>query len=349
MKIVAQRTFTPFDNRSDGGNASLSPTTQKSIMPSNNTPTIQDILDGTTKITDVYPHAGGDWSPGKDIDKSYRENADDYKRESRDLDIISNMLNRTEKYQQKWKVKIPGGSKTFMSFDMAGQYIRSRGQPFSYVSRIAQKANDESARMNIISASLDKVLMTESIDSQRGMRETGSCFCVSPTYFITCAHSVKKYNKKENVGEEYFNGTGMSLIHNGIRNNAVLIAVDPIKDIALLKCNIETQPLQLDPEMMQGQNVIVIGSPQGYENHVSEGIVGSLNRKVYFHKGAPEYMFVDLSVFPGNSGGPVIKVDNGKVIGMVTLIVSSAGNYGLNAALPSPDVIDFCRRNIKGF
>jgi S1-C subfamily serine protease len=349
MKI-AQRTFTPFDNRGDRDMASLSPATQKSVQPFNNVPTIQDILNGTTKITDVYPHAGGDWSPGEDVDKSYKEKGDEYKREVRDEDIINKMLDRGERQQQQWKLKIPGGSKLFMSFDLARQYLRNRNLPFSYVSRIAQKTpNDETKRISVIAEAITKVFMVEAIDFQKGVKETGSAFCVYPTYFITCAHAIRKYNKRDNVGEEFFKGATINLVHEGMRHNAVLMAIDSQKDMALLKCNIDIEPLALDSETVAGHDIIAIGSPQGYENNVSEGIVGSLNRQVYFHAGAPKYMFVDLAVFPGNSGGPVIKTDNGAVAGMVSLIVSSSGTYGLNAALPSSYIIDFCKRNIKGF
>ena len=36
--------FTPFDNRSDNGQPSIGPTTQKSVIPTNNVHTIQDVL-----------------------------------------------------------------------------------------------------------------------------------------------------------------------------------------------------------------------------------------------------------------------------------------------------------------
>lgn len=81
-------------------------------------------------------------------------------------------------------------------------------------------------------------------------------------------------------------------------------------------------------------DVIAVGSPKGYENNVSESIVGGKDRIVFFFEGAPEYIFTDAQVLPGNSGGPLIELDTGTVINMMSLIIPAEGLYGLNAALP---------------
>ena len=350
MKITAYRSSMPFDNRMDSG-PSISPTTDKSIMPFLNVPTIQDIIENKINLKDYNPHAGGSWADGEDVDKSYKEEGDDYKREVRDLEILQFMTENRVKSPQTWAVKLPGGSKNFMSFELARQYTREHGLPFSYVRRIAQNTmnNQEQQRIDTIADSLEKTLMVESINVNQGVRDTGSAFCVSPTYFITCAHVIRSYNKNQEIGTGYFADSMVYLVYGDQKKEALLINVDPKLDIALLKCNIDIEPLKIDPSVEIGKDIIAIGSPHGYENNVSNGIIGSLGRKVYFYEGAPDYMFVDLSVFPGNSGGPVIQVDNGHIVGMVTLIVAAEGNYGLNAALPSSYIIDFCRRNIKGF
>lgn len=351
MQILSYRSTMPFDNRGSDGSPSISPTTQKSVMPFNNVPTVQDIIEHKIDLRDYSPHSGGDWAPGKDVDKSYKEEGDDYKRKERDLSILNFMTEVREKNPQKWMVKIPGGSKTFMSFDLARQYIRDKKMPFSYVRRIAQQIVNpqEQLRVDVIADSLEKTFMVESINMSQGVRDSGSAFCISPTYFLTCAHVIRGYNKNKEVGLDYFSDSMVSLIYGNQKIEAHVVDIDPKLDMALLKSNLDADPLKIDMSIEIGKDIIVIGSPHGYENNVSTGTVGALGRKVYFYKGAPDYMFVDLSVFPGNSGGPVIRVDNGKVVGMVTLIVADAGGYGLNAALPSSYIIDFCRKNIKGF
>jgi len=343
----------PFDNRGEDGLPSISPSTSRGVMPFNNVPTIQDLMRGNIKIQDYNPHSQGDWAPGEDVDKSYREKGDDYKRRERDVEILSALLGNQFITPQKWMVKVPGGTKTFMSFELARKYTREKNIPFSHVQRVAQNKKDslssEQSRIDVIANSINKTLMVQSINVSRGVIGTGSAFCVAPTYFITCAHVLNHYNKNENIGEDYFFQSKISLIQRGQKTEAFVIKVDPKLDIALLKCNIDAEPFKIDLEILTGMDIIVIGSPHSYENNVSIGTVGSMERKIYFYKGAPEYMFVDLSVFSGNSGGPVIKVDSGKVIGMVTLIVAEDGGYGLNAALPSHYILKFCSQNIKGF
>ena len=66
MKYYKQaRTFLPEILAPGTG---LSPTTDKSVVPTNNVYTIQDVLDGR-KYT--LPGGGGDWSSGEDVSKSY--------------------------------------------------------------------------------------------------------------------------------------------------------------------------------------------------------------------------------------------------------------------------------------
>jgi len=344
MKI-AQRTSMPFDDR-----GSISPPTSKSVPPFNNVPTIEDIINGDISIRDYYPNAGGEWSPGQDTSKSYKEEGNDYKRVEKDWGILNKLLDGGERSNQKWKVRVPGGFRTFMSFDLAQQYIRSRNIPFSYVQRVAQKNTSEDTRIETIAESINKCVMVESLDYKNGLSETGSSFCVFPNHFLTCAHVIKKYNKNEEVDISHFDGAIVNLIQFGTRYKASVIAIDPKKDMAIVRCDdINVGVMKIDTNFIIGEEVVTIGSPHGFENNVSAGVLGSLNRKLFFYKGAPDYMFVDLAVFPGNSGGPVISSSTGGVIGIVTLIVSEEGEYGLNAALPSTHINDFCMKNIKGF
>lgn len=351
MKIIAQRTSMPFDNRGLTGSPYLSMPTQKSVPPFNNVPTIQDITNHTTNIRDVYPHAGGDWSPGEDSSKSYREKGDDYKRQDKDAQIIANMLDKGREPQQQWKVKVKGGSKSFISLNLAEKYLRDNNLPFSYIARVAQvKQNTQDDRVDVIADSLNKTFMVESINTTRGIKEVGSSFCIAPYYFLTCAHVIRSYNKNAEIKSETFLNATVNLVRGDTKYKAIVIAADPKLDMALLRCNIDTTPLEIESNIQIGEDIIAIGSPHGYENNVSTGTLGSIGRKVYFYNGAPEYMFIDLAVFPGVSGGPVIKVSNGKVVGIVTLIVSSGvGNYGLNAALPASYIESFISKNIPNY
>ena len=139
------------------------------------------------------------------------------------------------------------------------------------------------------------------------------------------------------------------MIKNDRRIRAEVVKIDLALDLAILKIESDIEPFNLMGESMVGEEIIVIGSPHGYENNVSMGIVGGVDRIVYTYPKAPHYTFVDASIMPGNSGGPVIN-GQGQVIGIVTLIVSGEeGGYGLNAVLPSSYVREFSKNNIEGY
>jgi len=319
-------------------------------MPFNNVTTIQDILDGRVNIEDVYPHTRGNWAPGQDVDKSYKDTGDDYKRKERDESILRNMFDRTDKTYQRWKLKIPGGSKSFVSFELAQKYVREKGIPFKYLSRVAQRMDSEKNRVGLIADSINKVFLVESINSIEGVKETGSAFCVAPGKFITCAHVIQRYNKgaiSESSKAAFGQGIIINLIQEGRSYKAQLIDVNLNNDLALVQADINTDPVEINGQPNIGEDIVIIGSPHGYENNVSTGTIGGLNRKIYSYEGAPPYIFIDAAVFPGSSGGPVIRVDDGKVVGMITLIVSAEGGYGLNAALPSIYIEEFIGKENK--
>jgi len=337
--------FTPFDNRNENGQPSIGPATKKSVLPTNNVHTIQDVLNGNRY---KVPGAGGDWGDGENAQPgSYKSEGADYKRQERDMSIINNMLRDRPSIQEIWRVKVPGGSKDFMSFSVAQGYVaklKDKGIRSTYVTRVAQVDN----KARVIASSVEKTFMVESINIGEGVKETGAAFCVAPNYFITCAHVIKNYDKNNIANDGNRMDDVFVNIHFGDTiKRATVVDVDLQMDIALLQCDIDVDSFVLDIAPSVGQDVLAIGSPHGYENNVSSGIVGSLDRKVYDYKGAPNYMFADMSIFPGNSGGPVVDEKNGKVVGMVTLIVSSIGGFGLNACLPSKYIQEFCSRTIK--
>lgn len=313
-------------------------------MPFNNVTTIQDILEG--KKYDSL-HGGGSWSTGEDVDKSYVSEGNDYKRMERDLDIFKKLSEPIMEQGEKWKVRMPGGSRTFISFDLAQKFkeeLKNKGIKAAWVTRVAQNN-----RLSVIADVMRKCFMLESIDVIKGVKETGSCFCIHPNVFLTCAHVIKKYNKNIKIDAEGFYTTTLSIVHEGIARPAKLMAVDPLLDIAIIQSDIAIEPLKFAASYLVGENIVAIGSPHGYENNVSSGIIGSLDRSVYAYQGAPKYMFVDLSIFSGSSGGVVVKESSGEVVGMVTLVVAEEGEYGLNAALPLKYMYEFCVKNIDGF
>lgn len=362
MKITLlkeARTFLPEIMAPGTG---LSPATERSVLPTANVITIQDILNGKQY---KLPGAGGDWSSGEDTQKDYNVESDDYKRQERDIELIQKMLNHQGEHKEElWEVRVPGGKKTFVSQNAANEYkqkLEQKGLPVKWVTRkkMAQveaqiEKDTGNDKVELVAEALKKTFMVESINMQEGMKLNGSAFCVAPNYFLTCAHVVKKYNKnlqKKLDSDEISATIQLSLIQLGQKYPAKLITIDAINDIAIISCDtssLKIIPFTLNSEILVGEDVLAVGSPHGYENNTSFGTVGSLGRKIYGYEGAPEYMFIDAAAFNGNSGGPIIKQSDGSVIGMLTAIVSANGDYGLNAGLPAEILRNFCIMNKIG-
>ncbi|MEK6933434.1 MAG: trypsin-like peptidase domain-containing protein [Nanoarchaeota archaeon] len=108
---------------------------------------------------------------------------------------------------------------------------------------------------------------------------------------------------------------------------AKLIGSDINRDIALLKIEGEFNSLDLgDSDNVQpGRKVIAIGNPLGLSFTVTQGIVSAVDRDG--PNGAQEYIQTDVSLNPGNSGGPLIDI-NGEVIGINNFKVGGAESLG---------------------
>jgi serine protease Do len=82
-----------------------------------------------------------------------------------------------------------------------------------------------------------------------------------------------------------------------------------------------------------GQWVVAMGSPFGFENSVTAGIVSAKSRSLPGDGYVP-FIQTDVAVNPGNSGGPLFDLD-GNVVGINSQIYSQSGGYmGLSFAIP---------------
>ena len=153
----------------------------------------------------------------------------------------------------------------------------------------------------------------------------GSGFVISGDgYILTNAHVVdaaEEINVKLNDKREF---------------KAKVIGADRRTDIALLK--IEASGLQAvrfgDPNRLRvGEWVVAIGSPFGFENTVTAGIVSAKGRSLPQENFVP-FIQTDVAVNPGNSGGPLFNL-RGEVVGINSQIYSRTGGFmGLSFAIP---------------
>ncbi len=88
-----------------------------------------------------------------------------------------------------------------------------------------------------------------------------------------------------------------------------------------------------DPQALKaGEWVIAIGSPFGFENSVTAGIVSATARSLA--DAYTPYIQTDVAVNPGNSGGPLFNLQ-GEVVGINSQIYSRTGGYqGVSFAIP---------------
>jgi len=117
---------------------------------------------------------------------------------------------------------------------------------------------------------------------------------------------------------------------------AKVIGADERTDVALLKIDatgLPTVKLGKSATLQPGEWVAAIGSPFGFENTITAGIVSATGRSLPAETYVP-FIQTDVAVNPGNSGGPLINLA-GEVVGVNSMIYSQTGGYmGVSFAIP---------------
>jgi tetratricopeptide (TPR) repeat protein len=159
------------------------------------------------------------------------------------------------------------------------------------------------------------------------------------------------YNQE---GKQIGQGTGFFVAQNGdvISNRHVLqtasrskikllsgeeypvkrvVAEDSEGDLIRISVDIPEEkvvPLTISPNFPRvGEKVVVIGTPLGLDQTVSEGIVSAIREIPGFGK----IMQMTAPISPGSSGSPVLNME-GEVIGVATFLILAGQN--LNFAIP---------------
>ena len=162
-------------------------------------------------------------------------------------------------------------------------------------------------------------------------RSLGSGFVISGDGFIlTNAHVVNNADEitvKLNDKREF---------------KARVIGADARTDVALLK--IEATGLFAvrfgdSNKLKVGEWVLAIGSPFGFDNTVTAGIVSAKGRNLPQENFVP-FIQTDVAINPGNSGGPLFNM-RGEVVGINSQIYSRTGTFmGLSFAIPIDVAMD---------
>jgi serine protease Do len=124
---------------------------------------------------------------------------------------------------------------------------------------------------------------------------------------------------------------------------AKVIGADKRTDVALIKIE-PSAPLPAvkfgSPERLRvGEWVVAIGSPFGFDNTVTAGIVSAKGRSLPQENFVP-FIQTDVAINPGNSGGPLFNM-RGEVVGVNSQIYSRTGGFmGLSFAIPIDVALD---------
>ena len=117
---------------------------------------------------------------------------------------------------------------------------------------------------------------------------------------------------------------------------AKVLGSDKRTDVALIKIEARNLPVARlgdSSRLKVGEWVVAIGSPFGFENTVTAGIVSATGRSLA-HENYVPFIQTDVAINPGNSGGPLFNM-KGEVIGINSQIFSrSGGSMGLSFAIP---------------
>ena len=153
----------------------------------------------------------------------------------------------------------------------------------------------------------------------------GTGFIVSQQgHIITCAHVLS--------------GDRIQIISEcGERQSVFVLGKDENCDLAMLCLGRASEPPLIfanPPTIVEGQTIFALGHPLGLDFTVSRGIISNRQRI----RGGIGFLQTDVSLNPGNSGGPLIN-EQGEVIGVASQVLE--GGHGLGFAIALQHIFSF--------
>ncbi|MDT8296718.1 MAG: trypsin-like peptidase domain-containing protein, partial [Spirochaetaceae bacterium] len=135
-----------------------------------------------------------------------------------------------------------------------------------------------------------------------------------------------------------------------------LVTAQPVgsdlrKDLAVLSFQAPESPLAVMPladsdRLYVGDLVLAVGSPYGYAQSVSSGIVSALGRRDGPGENINDFIQTDAAINQGNSGGALVNI-RGELVGINTFITTpNRGSIGLGFAIPVNNVASSVRQII---
>jgi serine protease Do len=230
-----------------------------------------------------------------------------------------------------------------------------RNAPASF-SDVAKKVSDEVVNIQVVvTTQIGGMQRFQYYENPWGQQE-GSPYDFFEKFF---GDSVPREYQKSSLGSGFIIGEdGYIVTNNHVVENAdeikvklksgneypaTVVGLDSSTDIALIKIEpketLKVAELGDSEALNVGDWVVAVGSPFGYEQTITAGIISA--KGLVIGAGAyDDFLQTDASINPGNSGGPLIDM-NGKVVGINTAIVDIG--TGIGFAIPinmAKNVID---------
>ena len=163
-------------------------------------------------------------------------------------------------------------------------------------------------------------------DEAQRASSLGSGVIVSPSGYVLTNHHVVEAADEIEV-----------TLADGKKLLAKVVGNDPDTDLAVLRLDAENLPaitFGSSEALRVGDVVLAIGSPFGFSQTVTSGIVSALGRTGLGINTFENFIQTDAAINPGNSGGALIDA-SGNLIGINTAIFSpSGGSMGIGFAIP---------------
>lgn len=163
---------------------------------------------------------------------------------------------------------------------------------------------------------------------ERRVRGIGSGIIIDRTgHILTNNHVIAEADKIR-----------VELAEKGRIFEAEIVGRDPNTDLAVIKLIDAPSDLPIakigDSDALRPGNIVVaIGSPMGFKQSVTTGVVSAKGRTLG-ELSYERFIQTDAAINPGNSGGPLVNLD-GEVVGLNTLISTrSGGSDGIGFAIP---------------